>query len=320
MAVWSSASVGVGHWSVTIVSNKNEFVCAASTFLEILPTPSSENHYSRSKRPLDGSPGSQFVDATDPALNHVLDNDRQFKIRLVEKLGHIQSALEHDESMGPRSRSSSKPPYLITDPNYPQPRSRSSSRPPYLDPAITPRSRSSSRTPYYLGASGVVVDSEGVEWLDDTVVSSLTNQELEEVMDRYIAAVVRQLVQLGSLDEDLRAEIDDVDSNGLSLLHYCCLYNLTSLIPVLLARGADVNQCTLSGSSPLHLAAAAGNLTVTQELLKSGANVHAVDGNSRTALDIARESGRADIFGALCSVSLWLLLITCLELTCFAFP
>ena len=69
----------------------------------------------------------------------------------------------------------------------------------------------------------------------------------EKEMDKNIMAVVKQMVQLASLDEDLKTEIDSLDSNGFSLLHYCCLYNLTSLIPVLLARGATVNKTSTNG-------------------------------------------------------------------------
>lgn len=66
-------------------------------------------------------------------------------------------------------------------------------------------------------------------------------------MDKYIMTVVKQMVQLAALDDDLKAEIDALDSNGLSLLHYCCLYNLNSLIPVLLARGASVDKRAYNG-------------------------------------------------------------------------
>lgn len=31
-----------------------------------------------------------------------------------------------------------------------------------------------------------------------------------------------------------------MDSSGLGLLHYTCLYNLPTLVPVLIARGAKV--------------------------------------------------------------------------------
>ncbi|RYH18524.1 hypothetical protein EON65_27100 [archaeon] len=199
---------------------------------------------------------SKTKDVTDPLTLHMLDHDRQYKIRLVEKLGYMKSALGQDDASNFRRHLSKE--------------------------------------------HG---SEDNVEWLDDSEVSKLSNAELESIMDKYIMTVVKQLVQLGSVDEDLRAEIDAVDSNGLSLLHYCCLYNLTSLIPVLVSRGADVNQVTNTGSSPLHLAVAAGHLLAAQVLLSNGANAHAVDGSGRGAMELARQTGNEEIHELLCRVS-----------------
>lgn len=322
VAVWTLSGIEVGMWAISLVTSKNDFVCAATGFLEVLALPAPPEPVilpSRGKRSLEmlspmaslGASGFGLLpsDMQDAAVSQILENDRQFKIRLVEKLGYLQSALDQDENAGGRSRSSSRPPFMLDGP-----RSRSSSRPPMAivhDGTATfiSRSRSSSRPPLAKDATGEAADGgEGMQWLDDIEVSNLSNKELEEAMDQYIISVVEQLVRLGSLDEsldeELRAEIEEVDANGLSLLHYCCLYNLTSLITPLLTRGADVNQVTKSGSTPLHLAIAAGNLAASQELLTNGANVHAVDGNGLTPWDLARESGRVDLIGLLCSVSL----------------
>jgi hypothetical protein len=43
-------------------------------------------------------------------------------------------------------------------------------------------------------------------------------------------------MQLVSVDDDLLCELDALDASGLSLLHYCCMYNLTVLVLVLLNR------------------------------------------------------------------------------------
>jgi hypothetical protein len=43
-------------------------------------------------------------------------------------------------------------------------------------------------------------------------------------------------IQLVSVDDDLLCELDALDASGLSLLHYCCMYNLTVLVLVLLNR------------------------------------------------------------------------------------
>ena len=122
-------------------------------------------------------------------------------------------------------------------------------------------------------AATAAAAGENVEWLDDHQLSNLSTAELEVVMDRYIMIVVRQLVQLAAVDDDLKAEIDALDSSGFSLLHYCCLYNLNSLVPVLLARGADVDKRTGTGLTALHLAAGAGHFALVQVLVQSGATI-----------------------------------------------
>eukprot|EP00981_Chlorochromonas_danica_P015686 scaffold14361_cov193-Ochromonas_danica.AAC.21 len=271
--IWQLPLLVAGRWSVSLVALNSELFSTALTWMEVLPAIVSEEltQSVRGKRPLQeesspppsvSAPSSMGHDRNIHELPaHMMEHDRQFKIRLVEKLGYMKSALEHDEGSGYRSRS------------------------------LTREARE----------AGAVDD--GVEWLDDLQVSNLSNQELEAMMDRYIMAVVQQLVQLGSVDEELRAEIDAVDINGLSLFHYCCLYNLNSLIPVLLARGADVNQVTKSGSSPLHLAAAAGHLLVAEVLLNNGANVNALDQKGRTAVDIARLAGQENVYALLSSAT-----------------
>jgi len=112
-----------------------------------------------------------------------------------------------------------------------------------------------------------------IKWFDDHELNEKSAEQIEEVMDSSIMMVVKQLVQLASIDDDLKAEIDSLDASGFSLLHYCCIYNLTALIPVLLGKGADVNKRCASGSTSLHLAASAGHKAVVQLLLSSHANV-----------------------------------------------
>jgi ankyrin repeat protein len=91
-------------------------------------------------------------------------------------------------------------------------------------------------------------------WLDDVELGNLSPNDFDNVMDQYLTTVIRQLVHLAIDDADLNQELNSLDSNGFSLLHYCCLYNLTDLISLLLNNGAHINQLTACGSSPLHLA------------------------------------------------------------------
>lgn len=157
-------------------------------------------------------------------------------------------------------------------------------------------------------------------------------------MDSYIMSVVKQLVQLASVDEDLKAEIDSLDSAGFSLLHYCCLYNLNSLIPVLLARGASVHRkaddgaCVLlcpftlmcsrrvEGSTPLHLAVTARNMAVCRLLIESGANIHERNDEKATPRELAEQLGFTEIQDYLLSVTYPLSLSSLLPLHALSSP
>ncbi len=230
----------------------------------------------------------------DSSLNSSSDFDKEHKIRIVEKLGTMKYALTHEDT-SPNSAS------LLSPPSHDENASASVSSNPGRGLI---RSHSHSQLNDGTDATSNP-HSDSVKWLDDQELSELSTEELEVLMDRYIMVVVKQLVQLAVMDDDLKAEIDSLDASGFSLLHYCCLYNLNSLIPVLLARGADVNRRTSTGSTALHLAAAAGHLAVTQVLVESGAVVTSYDANNVLPSDAAYEAGYIDIFNLLLEVRLF---------------
>lgn len=155
-------------------------------------------------------------------MNGQFNFDRENKIRIVEKLGNVQSALIQVNSLQDPFKS------II---------------PINSDVSISPIDKNN-----ILNLS-LPVSAGDDEWLDDNQLSNLSASEIEELMDKYTISVVNQLVQLASVDDDLKTEIDSIDSNGFSLLHYCCMYNLQSLIPVLLARGASISRKTDSGNN-----------------------------------------------------------------------
>eukprot|EP01038_Epipyxis_sp_PR26KG_P014148 gene14148-18986_t len=217
-------------------------------------------------------------------------SDRENKIRIVEKLGFMKSAL------------------LSTDNNNNYGQSNAHTI------EVVPGGNSNYQTNITSWDSDVIMDesnnntnsnsnnnnsnnNDGLgEWLDDLELSKLSNNEIEAIMERDIMSVVKQLVQLASLDDDLKAEINSLDTTGFSLLHYCCLYNLNSLIPVMLTRGADINQRTSTNSTALHLAASSGHLAVSQLLIDSGSNPLSIDINNCRASDKAKQAGFMDIY------------------------
>jgi hypothetical protein len=212
---------------------------------------------------------------------HNIDN-REHKIRIVERLSNVSSALQSDvitmNAMNQDGVSTSSA-QTITAMN--------TGEAPIVDP-LSPRFRltASPNTTFSDTINGTVVGSDYAgatdQWLDDAQLALMSTTDLEKLTERYLMSVVKQLVQLASVDDDLRTELDALDSSGLSLLHYCCLYNLTALVPVLMARGASVEQRTslpsigeVDASLPavestaLHLAASAGHLAIVQMLVSN---------------------------------------------------
>lgn len=149
----------------------------------------------------------------------------------------------------------------------------------------------------------VQTNGENFEWLDDNQLSQLSNHQLESLMDKLVMNVVKQLVQLASVDDDLKAEIDLLDNAGFSLLHYCCLYNLNSLVPVLLAKGANVDKKSSTGTAPLHLAAGSGHLALTQLLVECNATLEIYDSNNMLPSDVALLANQRAVYDYLYQVS-----------------
>jgi ankyrin repeat protein len=104
--------------------------------------------------------------------------------------------------------------------------------------------------------------------------------------------MVQKLIEYG-------ADINAQDEQGQSLI-----YDLVrptpwevdfAMVQFLLDRGVNVNAPTKAGSTPLHIAASCGPMTVVRTLLEHGANVDAKDDCGNTPLHYAKEKQRHDI-------------------------
>jgi hypothetical protein len=201
--------------------------------------------------------------------------NRQYKIRIVEKLGFMKSALAHEDNT---AFDNVLPATDVYDGNDGSAQENHMSSPLTMMPPP-------------------------IDMLDEGDLSKLSDEELETMIDKYVSTVVHELVHFATFDEDFKTEINSLDDRGFSLLHYCSLYDLTSLISVLVARGAEVEQLTASGSTSLHLAAAAGHVAATEALLLNGANVQARDIHGMTSIDIAQQRGFEEVHRMLTEVS-----------------
>jgi ankyrin repeat protein len=113
------------------------------------------------------------------------------------------------------------------------------------------------------------------------------------------------------------ADVNQIDSRGFAPLHFAVLRNNLQALSLLLRHKANPNAASAQlfsrprmagppgfamapvesqppiGETPLHLAAMLGETSLIEALLKSGANVNATNGSSRTPLDEAEMTGRS---------------------------
>ena len=91
---------------------------------------------------------------------------------------------------------------------------------------------------------------------------------------------------------DAGAKIN-VRANGQTLLSRAIYNGHDAIIDDLLERGADLDQATSGGASPLFLAAGMGNTSLVSRLHAAGAAVDtAVDANGNSALEYAARLGK----------------------------
>ncbi|CAN8256482.1 unnamed protein product [Cochlearia groenlandica] len=88
--------------------------------------------------------------------------------------------------------------------------------------------------------------------------------------------------------------IPPAETGGCSLLHCACEKADIGMVELLLQYGAHVNATDSSGQTPLHYCILRGKPVIARLLLTRGADPEAVNGEGKTALDIAVESKFTD--------------------------
>jgi hypothetical protein len=84
------------------------------------------------------------------------------------------------------------------------------------------------------------------------------------------------------------ADVEAKDpATGASALHYAVMKDNIALVGLLLARGADVNSRTKSGTTPLHTAVLYGRVEIAELLITKGADINARSASGATPLSIA---------------------------------
>ena len=158
-------------------------------------------------------------------------------------------------------------------------------------------------------ASSTRGSGEDDGFLDDAALEGMSDEKLQALTEQLLEHVIGQLTQHASQEETLMQEVCCApravcsvvcpppphllvascacvcvcvcvwdgqlitsDVNGMTMLHYTCMYNYPRLVPVLLASGADPNKPTAAGQSPLHLAASHGLTDICDQLVRYSAS------------------------------------------------
>jgi ankyrin repeat protein len=90
------------------------------------------------------------------------------------------------------------------------------------------------------------------------------------------------------------ADVDALEADGTSALHWAAHFGDALLVQALLAAGADAAVANRYGMTPLHLAAVAGDAAVIDALLEAGADPDAALPEGETVLMTAARTGAPD--------------------------
>jgi ankyrin repeat protein len=96
-----------------------------------------------------------------------------------------------------------------------------------------------------------------------------------------------------------RIDVDAVDENGLTRLHWCSEAGDLAQCGLLIRAGAEIDRRDETGRTPLHYAAGRGSLQAVELLIISGANVRTPDNKGTTPLLSAAFQGSSEIVALL---------------------
>lgn len=99
------------------------------------------------------------------------------------------------------------------------------------------------------------------------------------------------------------ANIDAANSSQETALHYAAQYNHVDIVSALLSDGANTEAANSDQETALHYAAGCGHVDVVSILLSEGANIEAANSSRKTALHYAAENGHTETVSMLLSKS-----------------
>lgn len=95
--------------------------------------------------------------------------------------------------------------------------------------------------------------------------------------------------------DDTKNDMNEGDDHGFSPLHWACFAGRTTIVDMLLNRGARINATNMGDDTALHLAASHGHIECVNLLLKNKADVNVLNEHGNTPLHYACFWGYQDI-------------------------
>lgn len=85
------------------------------------------------------------------------------------------------------------------------------------------------------------------------------------------------------------AAVDDLDEEGLAMLHWAADRGHLAVVEFLLLAGCDVNRTDSDGQTALHYSASVGHAECVRALLAAGADKNRTDDEDQTSLDVSTD-------------------------------
>ena len=123
-------------------------------------------------------------------------------------------------------------------------------------------------------------------WLVGVGVSSAQGRLIDAVKANDVTTV-RTLL-------DARADVNAVQPDGTTALHWAVERDATEIVQLLIRAGANVKATNRYGATPLWLASVNGNAATIGVLLEAGADPSAASDQGETALMVAARTGKVD--------------------------
>lgn len=217
--------------------------------------------------------------------------DRHCKIRFVEKLSSVIAGAEEGAEPGKVKGDSWSIPSVpgafgSSGSGKGEARQKGRDRPSDVANALTFGAGDNSLSDR--GAQG----GKGLIFPEDAELQAMDDEKLDNLLDSLLVRIVESLVEISSNSYEVQEQLNTPDKSGFTLLHYASLYNLQSLIPVLLSRGASPDTPTVQGKlTPLHLACSAGHFAIVEILVRNGCAVEVCDSFGSFPADHAARNG-----------------------------